>query len=210
MTIVENAAQARSRNESGVNCTPPAASLLERPVAGRHAGRFRSCIVVALLVIGLVAGGCSSASKSSSVTAADSASTKTVRAPKTKFVLHAGLAFGAFHRYLYKPFKAGTFQAHAHGRIRAAIKGGLAGLFVYHELKLAVTDAQADKTLSKLVAPITALQNRIKSSAAGVKSGNTQDLEGANTQLEQLRSQSAKAGATVQDQQTDNLSTSGQ
>jgi hypothetical protein len=25
-----------------------------------------------------------------------------------KFVLHAGLAFGAFHRYIYKPFKAGA------------------------------------------------------------------------------------------------------
>jgi hypothetical protein len=29
---------------------------------------------------------------------------------KTKFVLHAGLAFGAFHRYLYKPYQAGTFN----------------------------------------------------------------------------------------------------
>jgi len=24
------------------------------------------------------------------------------------FVLHAGLAFGAFHRWIYKPFKAGA------------------------------------------------------------------------------------------------------
>lgn len=27
---------------------------------------------------------------------------------KTKFVLHAGLAFGAFHRFIYAPYKANT------------------------------------------------------------------------------------------------------
>jgi hypothetical protein len=97
----------------------------------RRFRQFRSCAVVAILVLGLVAGGCSS-KKASNVSAGSvttsaaggssnsPAAGKSVRAPKTKFVLHAGLAFGAFHRYLYKPFKAGTFKAHAHGRIRAA------------------------------------------------------------------------------------------
>ncbi len=221
VTIAKSSAEAPTREVTGFDSARPVPALRGRLVAVRHLGRFRSCAVVALLVVGLLAGGCSSSKKASSVSAGSATSSgvtasgnstavKNVRAPKTKFVLHAGLAFGAFHRYLYKPFKAGTFKAHAHGRLRAAVKGGLAGLFVYHELKLALTDAQADKTLSKLVAPITALQDRIRSSAAGVKSGKTQDLEGTNTQLEQLRSQSAQAGAPVQDQQTNSLATTGQ
>jgi hypothetical protein len=29
---------------------------------------------------------------------------------KTKFVLHAGLGFGAFHHFIYAPYKAGTLH----------------------------------------------------------------------------------------------------
>ena len=32
----------------------------------------------------------------------------TIAFAETKFVLHSGLAFGAFHRYLHKSHKAGT------------------------------------------------------------------------------------------------------
>ena len=56
---------------------------------------------------------------------------------KTKFVLHSGLAFGAFHRYIYKPFKEGKFRSGAPGRRRTFVKAGLAGAFAYHELRVA-------------------------------------------------------------------------
>ena len=47
------------------------------------------------------------------------------------------------------------------------VKAGLAALFINHELKLALADARASPTLSKLVAPITALQARIARCATG-------------------------------------------
>jgi hypothetical protein len=44
-------------------------------------------------------------------------------------VLHAALAFGAFHRCIYKPFKEGEFRSGAPGRRRTFVKAGLAGAF---------------------------------------------------------------------------------
>jgi hypothetical protein len=58
---------------------------------------------------------------------------------KTKFALHAGLAFGAFHHFIYGPFKAGGL----HG-VAPLAKAGAAGLFTVHELKLAKADDHDD------------------------------------------------------------------
>src|SRR3954464_14124626 len=63
---------------------------------------------------------------------------------KTKFLLHTGLAFGAFHRYILKPYRAGAFQKGAPGRTKALVKASAAGLFAYHQLKVARTDAVCD------------------------------------------------------------------
>src|SRR5882757_115478 len=76
----------------------------------------------------------------------------TIAFAKTKFLAHTGLAFGAFHRYLYKPFQAGTFKKGASGRITAFIKGGLAALFVKREIRLASEDVKANPTLCKAIA----------------------------------------------------------
>lgn len=74
--------------------------------------RSKANTVAALLVtLALVAAGCGSSSSSTSAPAASSppasatstpasttSTTGTVKLAKTKFVIHAGLAFGAFHR----------------------------------------------------------------------------------------------------------------
>src|SRR5512142_2443158 len=66
---------------------------------------------------------------------------------KTRFALHAGLAVGAFHRYIYKPLRAGGFQAGADKRARTFAKAALAGAFVVHELKVAKGFAEANPAL---------------------------------------------------------------
>ncbi len=107
--------------------------------------------VIGLLVVmlALAAAGCGSSTSSSPSGAAGGSSggtaTHHVTLAKTKFVLHAGLAFGAFHHFIYKPFKAGGL--HGFGLIKA----GLAGLFAYHEIKLALLDAQSSPLLSRLL-----------------------------------------------------------
>ena len=115
---------------------------------------MKSKTLTALLSLVLVATGCKSStsatgnSTTTATTRATSTSTATAGAAsstdagtgcptsnmtsfaKTKFVLHSGLAFGAFHRYIYKPYQAGTFKSGAHGRILILVKAGTAALFI--------------------------------------------------------------------------------
>lgn len=164
--------------------------------------------VVVLVSVALLAaaGGCGSSSKSGSGSASSGSSSgqpaKKIRFAKTKFVLHAGLAFGAFHRYLYKPYKAGRFRKGASGRVKAFIKGAAAALFTVHELKIALRDAQSSKLLSKLVSPITALQARFSALRGRLKAGDTDpsaDITALNGQVDGVRGQSSRLGAAIKD-----------
>ncbi|MGI8902215.1 MAG: hypothetical protein ACR2IP_00790 [Solirubrobacteraceae bacterium] len=159
-----------------------------------------------LVVLALAAAGCGS-SKSSSPSgsaaggSAGGATTSHVALAKTKFVLHAGLAFGAFHRYVYKPVKAGDL-AHPLTHKLALVKAGLASAFVYHELKLALHDAQSSPTLSKLVSPITALQAKISGLGSGVKHGQVDpgQLSQADGSISSIKQQSSSAGSPIMEQ----------
>jgi hypothetical protein len=160
-------------------------------------------VIAVLAVMALAAASCGSSGSSSSSpsAAAGTSSTATTKFAKTKFVLHAGLAFGAFHRWIYKPAKAGTLR-HPFEHPLTAAKAALAGAFVYHELKLALADAQADPTLSKLVAPVTALQNKFHALAGSVKSGGASpaDVSGLDSAISSIKDQAADAGQTVTEQ----------
>jgi hypothetical protein len=164
---------------------------------------WRTGIAIPVVALVLVAAGCGSSKSSSSVPAASSTgtTTSTVHLAKTKFVLHAGLAFGAFHRWIYKPVKAG-YLAHPLQHKLALVKGGLAAAFVLHELKLALADAQADPTLSKLVAPVTALQDKLKGLPSDLKSAkaNPADVLSANDSITSLKGLAASNGQTITEQ----------
>jgi hypothetical protein len=135
------------------------------------------------------------------VSCSDTSAANHVKAPKTKFVIHAALAFGAFHHFIYKPYKAGSFAHGAHGRTLALVKAAASGLFVYHEVGQALTAAQSDPTLSHLVAPLTSLQNTMKGLGDKLKSrsASPQDFESTNSQISSLRSQASASGAHIED-----------
>ena len=169
--------------------------------------RYPVCLVAVLSVLALAVVGCGSSNSSSSSAAAPGAAsgtastTATTHLAKTKFVLHAGLAFGAFHRWIYKPAKAGDLT-HPLEHKFTTVKAALAAAFVYHELKLALADAQASPTLSKLVAPITDLQNKLHGLAGSVKSGGASaaDVTGLDSTVSQVKSQAAAAGQPITEQ----------
>jgi hypothetical protein len=150
----------------------------------------------------LALGGCgSSSSSSASGGSGQSTTTGQVHFAKTKFVLHAGLAFGAFHRYIYKPLRAGSFS-HPFSHKLTLIKAGLAALFIRHELRLALHDAQSSPTLRKLTAPITALDNRwqnLKAQLTG-KPGDQQALTQDNSSVGSIEKQASGAGQPIQEQ----------
>ena len=161
-------------------------------------------LVVLLSVLALAAAGCGSSHSSATTTpasAATASTTSTTHLAKTKFVLHAGLAFGAFHRWIYKPAKAGDLSHPLEHKL-TTVKAAIAAAFVYHELKLALADAQADPTLSKLVSPITDLQNRLHGLAGTVKSGGatSADVAGLDSTVSSIKSQAAAAGQPITEQ----------
>jgi hypothetical protein len=121
---------------------------------------------------------------------------------KTKFVLHAGLAFGAFHRYIYKPFKEGKFKSGAPGRRKTFIKAGLAGAFAYHELRVARKDALASDTLRRHLVPLldtlTSKFNLITTALKGGSLGSGAVL-GAEAALNALKDRAAGDGAEIKD-----------
>ncbi|WP_326637942.1 hypothetical protein OG884_28565 [Streptosporangium sp. NBC_01755] len=85
------------------------------------------------------------------------------RFAKTRFALHAGLALGAFYRYIYKPLRSGGFKTGAEKRKRTFVKAAVAGLFAVHELKVAKRFALANPTLCKGVTTVTASFDRLTS-----------------------------------------------
>lgn len=161
--------------------------------------RIRWIAALLALVVLVVGAGCGSSSggssggssRSSSGGASGGTSTGKVHFAKTKFALHAGLAFGAFHHFVYKPFKRGQFHDPAHHKGELA-KAGLASLFAYHELKIAYRDAQSSPTLRKLTAPITSLRNRLHSVGTSLKQGHldTSGIKSSNGSIANLRKQS--------------------
>ncbi len=167
--------------------------------------RYPVCLVLCVFALALVGCGSSNSSPTSSPAApaatASASTTTTTHLAKTKFVLHAGLAFGAFHRWIYKPATAGELSHPLEHKL-TTVKAALAGAFVYHELKLALADAQSSPTLSKLVAPITALENKLDGLAGSVKSGGASagDVDGIDSTISQVKNQAAAAGQTITEQ----------
>ena len=169
--------------------------------------RLRSLIAVALIAMtALVGAGCGSKSGSAASTPATQTAPATHLA-KTKFVLHAGLAFGAFHRYIYKPFKAGKFSGGLLHHKLATVKAALAGAFAYREVKLALTDARSSRLLSTLLAPLLALQTKLSSLTARLKHGSADPaaIQSAQSATDMIAAGSARAGQPVSDLPTPSL-----
>lgn len=91
---------------------------------------------------------------------------------KTRFLLHMGVAFFAFHHFIYEPFKAHAFSKGAPHRTSSIVKAGLAALFAAHEVKVAygIAKGSSSPTLRKLVSPISKLASTF--SSAGTKFKN--------------------------------------
>jgi hypothetical protein len=120
---------------------------------------MRRIVLLLLLVGALGVAGCGSKSNPTAAGGNPPVAT-TVSHPKTKFVIHAALAFGVFHHFIWNPYRSGDLK-HPLLHKFTFVKAALAGLFVIHEAKLALHDAQGDRLLSKVVAPITAMETGV-------------------------------------------------
>ena len=120
---------------------------------------------------------------------------------KTKFVLHMGLAFGAFHRYVYKPYKAGAFRSGAQGRVKAFLKAASGAVFAVHELKTARDDALSDSHLRPLAERVERLLHSLTSLGGSLKGGilHPAAIESAAAAVTSLGAASGGLGATIKE-----------
>ncbi|HEY1833114.1 MAG TPA: hypothetical protein VGG08_01650 [Solirubrobacteraceae bacterium] len=120
---------------------------------------------------------------------------------KTKFALHMGLAFGSFHRYVYKPFRAGVFTTNAPGRLRAFLKAGTAAIFAVHELRTAREDALSDSHLGPLVERIEGLLGSLAHIGASFKRGTLKPavIASAASTVAALGSSSSSLGVAIKE-----------
>jgi hypothetical protein len=117
-----------------------------------------------------------------------------------KVIFHAGLAFGAFHHFIYTPFKDGKFtKGSIFSKIKAYAAAALAGLFVYHESKLALADAKQNKALGVLVAPLTALVSLFDTIASKIKSRNldSSTIDSVESSITSIEAKAKSSGSTV-------------
>ncbi len=150
-------------------------------------------------------GAASPAATPSTAGTATCPTSNTTNFAKTKFVAHVGAAAGTFHRYLYKPFKAGTFHKGASGRVAAIVKGGATALFDEHELRLAIGDVKASPALCKvLIAPLSAAADKFGAMKSKLTGGDTSSLDSANSDLASISSTSAKDGDPITESTNEN------
>ena len=124
---------------------------------------------------------------------------------KTRFVAHLAFAFGAFHHWIYKPYKAGTLTRH---HLFTLIKAAAAAAFVYHELHVSYNLAKSSnsKTLQALIAPLNGLQNGFNALKSKVTQGNTSSLSSLQSQTSSFESLAGKNGFTINEQTPSSLS----
>ena len=138
--------------------------------------RVRHLAVAVLLVIavaGAVAGcGTKTVSSTGSNGQVTTQTVPNVHFAKTKFLLHAGLALGAIHRYIYKPLRSGALRHGAPGRIKVLLKGAAAAVFAIHELRLARDDALSSDLLRPLANKIDNLGSKLGGLVSGLKNGS--------------------------------------
>src|ERR671937_2281271 len=87
---------------------------------------------------------------------ATSAQTHPAFLDKTRFLLHAGAGFYAFHHFVWARYKSGGFSSSDPHQKSNIVKAGIALLFTWHEMKMAydIANKSKSKTLQVLVAPL--------------------------------------------------------
>ncbi len=158
-----------------------------------------------ILAVALAAVGSLAACGSKTVTDTGANGQSTVRTvenvhfPKTKFLLHAGLAFGAFHRYIYKPYRSSGFSSGAPKRKRTIAKAAASALFVYHELKQADDAALSSDTLrNKVHDPLANALAKLKDLPGLIKGGSFGAIGTVSGLFDRLKSAAGGAGANIQ------------
>lgn len=116
----------------------------------------------------------------------------------TNFQLHAGLAFGAFHRSIYGPFKAGQLGHTPTSKIELE-RAARAAQLAYQQIRLAAAAARNSRSGPNLFVPTTLLASRISTLRSQLLTGRltAADFEAADADIAQITSAAAAAGVPI-------------
>jgi|SRR5579871_937365 len=122
---------------------------------------------------------------------------------KIRFATDLGVAFFAFHHWVYKPYKEGAFAAGAPHRTKAMLKGGAALLFTLNRLKAAnnIVHTTNDPLLKKIGASLDRVTSSFSSVGTDLKAGKfkPEDLSGMDGNINNVISGAGNAGIKVKD-----------
>jgi hypothetical protein len=122
---------------------------------------------------------------------------------KTRFLLHMGAAFYAFHHFVWARYKSGGFAKGARGRTGNFVKAALALLFAYHEVKVAdgIANSSHSAILHALAAPLNNLLSLFNTDAGKLKQGNynPSDITNLNKAVNGVGSQASSGGYAIKD-----------
>jgi len=129
-------------------------------------------------------------SPSGGATPASCASVGTKKIPKTRVLADLGISAGAFHRYIYKPIKSGSFTgATKTKKVVTLVKGAVAAGAIAHFLGNAIDNARSDATLCKYVPNMTQIKDKLTAMGSQLRGGNTSQVDSTNGLLGQLQKQ---------------------
>lgn len=166
------------------------------------------------LALSLALAGCGPAATSASSGTAGSASTSagsatatssagcptenTTAFAKTRFVADVGLAAGSFHRYIYKPWRAGTFAKGAHGRTLALVKAAGTAVADAKLLKDAADNAKANPTLcTSIYGPLSKASAALDDLKGKLESGDLTSISGIEGSIQSVLTGSRTSGLPV-------------
>ena len=155
-------------------------------------------LVLAVAMIVLVGCGKSSTSSSGGSAAVTTSQSGSALTNSAKFALHAGLAFGAFHRYIYKPLKSGELKSPFSHKL-VLLKAAAAAAFTLHEIRLAKEAARGSPRLARLIAPLSVLGAAVGAAVASAKSGHVDSasLQGGSSTITSIKRDASSAGTSI-------------
>ncbi|MFF3905017.1 hypothetical protein ACFYZJ_03235 [Streptomyces sp. NPDC001848] len=119
---------------------------------------------------------------------------------RARFVADAGLAAGAVHEWIVKPWKAGTFKKGAQGRRTALAKAGLAGTFAHDRLRAAVRNARGDPGLARALAPLGPGVDGLQDLPSRLSKGDESAAASYAALVDKVKAAAKNAGVTVRSQ----------
>jgi hypothetical protein len=114
------------------------------------------------------------------------------------FSTHAGIAFGAFYRFIYTPYRAGAFNPARRDRL-AFVRARSAAFLVAREIDAATRATRDSAALARLRAPMVTLDRGFKIGLAKLRAGrlNLAEIEAANIAISAIKGSAANSGLTI-------------